>query len=81
MAKLLGKPVICTRKNSSLVGSKFLIVDPMEKMEIDGCDRIVAVDDVGAGIGELVLVATGSAARLGCGDPNSPGGCMYCWYR
>lgn len=41
-------------------------------MEIDGCDRIVAVDDVGAGIGELVLVATGSAARLGCGDPNSP---------
>ena len=68
IGKVVGT-VICTRKNSSLVGSKFLIVDPMEKMEIDGCDRIVAV---GAGIGELVLVATGSAARLGCGDPNSP---------
>ena len=66
IGKVVGT-VICTRKNSSLVGSKFLIVDPMEKMEIDGCDRIV-----GAGIGELVLVATGSAARLGCGDPNSP---------
>ena len=61
IGKVVGT-VICTRKNSSLVGSKFLIVDPMEKMEIDGCDRIVAVDDVGAGIGELVLVATGSAA-------------------
>ena len=71
IGKVVGT-VICTRKNSSLVGSKFLIVDPMEKMEIDGCDRIVAVDDVGAGIGELVLVATGSAARRGCGDPNSP---------
>ena len=71
IGKVVGT-VICTRKNSSLVGSKFLIVDPMEKMEIDGCDRIVAVDDVGAGIGELVLVATGSAARLGCGDLNSP---------
>ena len=67
IGKVVGT-VICTRKNSSLVGSKFLIVDPMEKMEIDGCDRIVAVDDVGAGIGELVLVATGSAARLGCGS-------------
>ena len=72
IGKVVGT-VICTRKNSSLVGSKFLIIDPMEKMEIDGCDRIVAVDDVGAGIGELVLVATGSAARLGGGEPNSPG--------
>ena len=70
IGKVVGT-VICTRKNSSLVGSKFLIVDPMEKMEIDGCDRIVAVDDVGAGIGELVLVATGSSARLGCVDPNA----------
>ena len=51
IGKVVGT-VICTRKNSSLVGSKFLIVDPMEKMEIDGCDRIVAVDDVGAGIGD-----------------------------
>ena len=64
IGKVVGT-VICTRKNSSLVGSKFLIIDPMEKMEIDGCDRIVAVDDVGAGIGELVLVATGSAGKTG----------------
>ena len=68
IGKVVGT-VICTRKNRNLVGNKFLIVDTME---VDGSDRIVAIDDVGAGIGELVLVATGSSARVGCGDPNSP---------
>ena len=35
-------------------------------------DRFVAVDNVGAGIGEIVLVATGSAARIGVGSEKSP---------
>jgi ethanolamine utilization protein EutN len=35
-------------------------------------NRIVAVDNVGAGIGEIVLVATGSAARIGCQMETSP---------
>ena len=34
--------------------------------------RIVAVDNVGAGIGEIVLVALGSAARIGCDMENAP---------
>ena len=34
--------------------------------------RIVAVDDIGAGIGEMVLVATGSAARIGCDQDKAP---------
>lgn len=73
---LIGKvvgTVICTRKNTNLVGSKFLIVDPMEKMgsAVAG-ERIVAVDNVGAGIGEIVLVSTGSAARIGCNNEHSP---------
>ena len=34
--------------------------------------RIVAVDKVGAGIGELVLIAQGSAARIGCNMEKSP---------
>ena len=34
--------------------------------------KLVAVDNVGAGIGEIVLVATGSAARIGCDQPNAP---------
>lgn len=72
IGKVVGT-VICTRKNSNLVGSKFLIVDPMEKMGDSLNDgRIVAVDNVGAGISDIVLVATGSAARVGCEDPNAP---------
>lgn len=61
--------VVATRKNENLVGSKFLIVEPCGDM---GKSRIVAVDNVGAGIGEIVLVATGSAARIGCGASESP---------
>lgn len=71
IGKVVGT-VICTRKNDNLVGNKFLIVDPMEKMASASADRIVAVDNVGAGIGEIVLVATGSAARVGCGNETSP---------
>lgn len=71
IGKVVGT-VICTRKNTDLVGSKFLIIDPMEKMKAQNLERIVAVDNVGAGIGDIVLVTTGSSARLGCGDPNSP---------
>lgn len=71
IGKVVGT-VICTRKNNDLVGSKFLIVDPMEKMKTENSNRLVAVDNVGAGIGDIVLVTTGSSARLGCGDPDSP---------
>ncbi len=71
IGKVVGT-VICTRKNTNLVGSKFLIVDPMEQMASAGASRIVAVDNVGAGIGEIVLVATGSAARVGNNNENSP---------
>ena len=63
--------VVATRKNENLIGSKFLIVEPLEKMNCS-ISRMVAVDNVGAGIGEVVLVATGSAARIGCNMENSP---------
>lgn len=70
VGKVVGS-VIATRKNENLVGSKFLIVEPLKNMNLGG-ERIVAIDNVGAGIGELVLVATGSAARIGCGLKDSP---------
>ncbi len=71
IGKVVGT-VICTRKNPKLVGNKFLIVDPMEKMKGYVGDRIVAVDDVGAGIHDIVLVSTGSAARMACDVTTSP---------
>ena len=70
---LIGKvtgSVVSTRKNEKLVGSKFMIVEIKE--ETAQMKKIVAVDNVGAGIGELVLVATGSAARIGCGEEKAP---------
>ena len=37
-----------------------------------GEGRLGAIDNIGAGIGEFVLVATGSAARIGCGSADAP---------
>lgn len=70
VGKVVGS-VVATRKNENLVGSKFLIVEPLQGMSTDG-GRFVAVDNVGAGFGEIVLVARGSAARIGCHLEQSP---------
>ena len=69
IGKVVGS-VVSTRKNTNLIGNKFLIIDPIEDMGIS--NKIVAIDNVGAGIGEIVLVATGSAARVGCGQKDAP---------
>ena len=69
IGKIVGS-VVSTRKNEKLIGSKFMIVEPCAGT--GSAKRIVAVDNVGAGIGELVLVATGSAARIGCDQESSP---------
>ncbi len=69
VGKVVGS-VVATRKNERLLGSKFMIVDPIENMSETG--RIVAIDNVGAGIGEIVLVAQGSAARIGCDLETAP---------
>ncbi|BCJ94608.1 ethanolamine utilization protein EutN [Anaerocolumna cellulosilytica] len=70
VGKVIGS-VVATRKNDKLIGSKFLIVEPFQKMEGEQ-GRFVAIDNVGAGIGEIVLVAKGSAARIGCNMEDSP---------
>jgi ethanolamine utilization protein EutN len=55
--------VVSTKKQESLTGSKFLEVRIIENnFETD--KYLVAVDSVGAGIGELVVITTGSGARL-----------------
>jgi len=63
---LLGKVVgtlVATRKEASMEGLKFLV---LRQVDIDGKEvsgSVVAADCVGAGVGEVVLYATGSAAR------------------
>ena len=71
---IIGKVVgslFSTRKNEKLVGNKFMIVEPVEDMRSTG-SRLVAIDVIGAGIGEYVLVAHGSAARIGCDMADAP---------
>ncbi|MBR5565162.1 MAG: EutN/CcmL family microcompartment protein [Roseburia sp.] len=71
---IIGKVVgslFSTRKSEKLVGNKFMIVEPVDGMKADG-ERLVAIDIIGAGIGEYVLVAEGSAARIGCDMKDAP---------
>ena len=71
---IIGKVVgslFSTRKSEKLVGNKFMIVEPVEDMRSTG-SRLVAIDIIGAGIGEYVLVAQGSAARIGCDMSDAP---------
>jgi microcompartment protein CcmK/EutM len=64
--------VVSTRKDPELSGFEFLIVK--------GCDfdgkptgsSVVAADSVGAGIGEVVLYASGSSARQTTSTQNRP---------
>ncbi len=63
--------IVSTRKQDNLVGNKFMVVEPVDSMNSEH-SRFVAIDNIGAGIGEYVLVAQGSAARIGCGLDQSP---------
>ncbi len=63
IGKVVGS-IVSTRKCDNLVGNKFMIIEPLEEMAACA-SRFVAIDYIGAGVGETVLVATGSAARVG----------------
>lgn len=62
--------VVATKKDPSMSGRKLLLLRPQLVDEKDpskfrpGLNTIVAVDSVGAGLGELVLFCQGSSARL-----------------
>ncbi len=63
--------VWATRKSDSLTGLKLMIVRRLDACSNEEKESFVAADLVGAGIGERVLVATGSAARQSVGLENS----------
>lgn len=60
--------VVCTQKDLSLLGKKMLLVQPVNiaTLKNEG-SLLVALDAVGAGIHELVLVVGGSSARNAAG--------------
>jgi microcompartment protein CcmK/EutM len=55
--------VVCTQKDEKLVGCKLLLVQPVDLAGAAKGNPIVAVDSVGAGEKELVLLVQGSSAR------------------
>ena len=70
VGKVVGS-IVSTRKSDNLIGQKFMIVEPVQHMK-GSLNQIVAIDNIGAGVGECVLVAQGSAARIGCGLDSAP---------
>ena len=71
LAKVVGT-VVATRKDPRLVSNKLMVVrgvDPRGKVE---GNYLVAVDTVDAGVGETVLIVSGSSARMASGLKDCP---------
>ncbi len=71
IGRILGT-VVSSQKDERLLGKKLLIVKPVN---LDGSDQIgyvVAVDTVGAGFHERVIVVGGSSARMADGNKDCP---------
>ena len=72
---LLGKivgTVVATRKDPRLVSNKLMVVRPVDPRGKAEGNYLVAVDTVGAGFHERVLVVAGSSARLAQGMKDTP---------
>lgn len=62
LGKVIGT-LVATQKEETLEGLKFLVVRRLTVDNEDTSGYVVAADAVGAGVGEVVMVATGSSAR------------------
>lgn len=71
LAKVVGL-VVATTKNEKLIGKKILIVEAINTDYMPLGTREVAIDTVGAGKGEIVLVTSGSGASKVFEEENSP---------
>jgi ethanolamine utilization protein EutN len=74
IAKVIGT-VVATQKNPKFHGMKLLLIQPYinkeHQLQVSG-SSVVAVDSVGAGIGECVLFTQGSSARLTAATKDAP---------
>jgi microcompartment protein CcmK/EutM len=63
LARVVGN-VVATQKNINLLGKNLLIIQPVDTMGKAYGSEVLAVDGVGAGIGDLVVaIAEGGSAR------------------
>jgi len=64
LAKVIGN-VVSTRKEPKIEGIKFLLVEKINPATMQGKgDYVVAMDSVGAGVGEVVFFVSGSSSRM-----------------
>lgn len=71
MGRVVGK-VWSTRKENRITGLKLLIVQPLDHLQRPYGNMIIAGDQIGAGIGELVVVVQGSSARTAIPEQELP---------
>ena len=72
VAKVIGN-IWATRKEDRLSGLNLLLVKPVNVLDKnDDLLPLVAADIIGAGVGETVLIVSGSSARSAAGDMNIP---------
>jgi ethanolamine utilization protein EutN len=64
--------VVSTQKDEHLIGTKLLVVQCVDSAHNPIGNEEVAVDAVGAGVGEYVLLCQGSPARSVFSDPKMP---------
>ena len=63
LARVIGN-VISTHKDQSLTGHKLLVLQPVTPLRTDIGRAVVAVDSVGAGVGEEVFFVRGREATF-----------------
>ena len=63
LAKIVGT-VVATCKDERLISAKLMVVQPIDPAGKAQGNHLVAVDTVDAGFGEVVLIVSGSSARM-----------------
>jgi microcompartment protein CcmK/EutM len=71
LAKVVGT-VVATRKDERLVSNKLMVARPIDPTGKAEGSYLVAVDTVDAGVGETVLIVSGSSARMAAGMKDCP---------
>jgi microcompartment protein CcmK/EutM len=71
LARVVGT-VVATRKDPRLVSNKLMVARPMDPHGKAEGSYLVAIDTVDAGVGETVLIVSGSSARMASGLENCP---------
>ena len=71
IARVIGT-LVSTQKEPTLEGLRLLVCQPVNAEGDKAGATVVAADAVGAGVGEMILYATGSSARQTIATQNRP---------